>query len=104
MNLVSKLAAISAVAASPVLAGSLSPDHPDALICDLKSVNSMPDSKVVLYLSAVGNDGSTLYQSLGPASLSAKYDADGTLTGLSEGVCGGLSLSELEAKGMTKNY
>ncbi|WP_108858563.1 hypothetical protein [Ruegeria sp. Alg231-54] len=99
-----KLAMCFAVISGQAIAGSLSPDHPDVLICETTSTSSLPDAKVFLYLSAVGEDGSSLYQSLGSGNLTARYVADGSLLGLSETVCGGQSLNELLSSGNTRSY
>lgn len=100
------LTAVSAVmlATAPVHAGALSPDHPDVLICPIAAIGNVPAGHAFLFLSALGDNGSVLYQSLGNRSVSAIYDADGNLMGLGEKVCGGKSLQQLAADGQTKDF
>ncbi|WP_170608946.1 hypothetical protein [Ruegeria arenilitoris] len=86
------------------LAGTISDKHPDLLICPYSGSGGLPDGTVVLYLAGTGEDGSVVYQSQGSNSITAMYDSDGNLSGPSENVCGGMTLSELDANGSTRNY
>lgn len=98
------LSAVFLLAPISVLAGTLSANHYDVLVCPTVASAPWPAGQVFLFLSAVGDDGSSMYQSLGGSGITAIYDADGILKGPSDRVCGGKSLSELEEAGQTSNF
>lgn len=88
----------------PAVSGSLSANHPDVVVCEVKATADVPSGKVFLYLSAIGDDGSSLYQSLGKASLTVQFSSDGEIVGPNTKVCNGASLGMLIENGQTKSF
>ncbi len=86
------------------IAGTISEAHPDVILCSFSAAGALPAGDAVLYVAGIGDDGSVVYQAQGMSPMTAVFDADGQLQGPSENVCGGMSLSDLEAAGKTRNY
>ncbi|TCL00679.1 hypothetical protein BXY66_3326 [Shimia isoporae] len=88
----------------PALAGSLSENHPDALVCSMESTDGSGTTQAFLFLSGIRDDGSSLYLSLGSAALSILFDEEGNPAGPNANLCNGMSLPELTDAGMTRDF
>lgn len=104
MKALSVVLAAALVAPLSATAGSMSPDHPDALICQVEAKGDMPALKMMLFLSALGDDGSSLYQSLGTTSVTIAFGPDGSRAAPDSNTCDGKTLPELVDAGMTKDF
>lgn len=104
MNTLRILVALFLFSPAAATAGTISEAHPDVILCPLPASGALPAGDAVLYVAGIGEDGSVVYQAQGMSPMTAVFDADGQLQGPSENVCGGMSLSDLEATGKTRNY